>query len=721
MKFNNPVHLLFLALVTVDVSEAFKAKELEQEEEIEVEVDVGVGVGMTKGLDSHGHFDVPLLSPDVHAESGDVMHDGPNLIEYADHLSQEPQPTSMSRLSKDKEMALLRRAYLRMQELRKENEEESAILGDINRAVCVIIKKMSFPFVEHNQESTEIRPLMAAQGMEQAVMTLMEISTHPVWLRLGFMAFITMDDFPVIHKLLSEQFKVRHHLDMLHASALKGNMEALKYLSAGRKSRESKLLWSLMEYGCYGGHIKVFEWTLQRLWVDPPIAVINAFSWTATAGQLALFQCLARRYFTFYNTILVKLASLAVKSGKLAILQCVVNSVYEATSVMGPRFLNRGIRTAAAHGNTKMLHYLIKLYQRENLGYPELTEALQNVVAIGSQKGLKFLLGLPWFVDNLYQKSPEWLSMLYLLAVQRGHLPIVQFLLAEEIDGTRRFPNLCPTYHVEFSQESDFMVHGPNDRPQIDAMILAARWGHSKIVEYLLVMKESGKEAFQPIDPTAENYLALSQAILFKHESIIDMLFKFVDSRAVSSRIFEACGNSGNLKILKALAEMGLFTEASSELPVTLSRACSQGSLEVVTYILEDLLKFNLTPVVKDMEMNLLIAVKAGKLNVVQYLLQRKPDGGLLFQGIDLATCSTTLFEHAVCKCYEPIVNFLLSNVREHIDISIVDTIPSVYYSDHHIFRVIIKERYGPCPYPVGSTLEECWLKWMALWHYGWI
>lgn len=101
-----------------------------------------------------------------------------------------------------------------------------------------------------------------------------------------------------------------------------------------------------------------------------------------------------------------------------------------------------------------------------------------------------------------------------------------------------------------------------------------------------------------------------SQAIIFENKHIIDVLFKFVNSNAQSSGLLVACSISGNVRIMKALMEIGLLTEVCPELTIIMEEVCFYGHLGVVEYTLEDLLGVKIASVAGETGTYLLNAVK---------------------------------------------------------------------------------------------------------------
>lgn len=703
MRYCYTICFFLLASVTANVLEAFDAEEPEME----------------AGLDHYKCAVGILCTWAMPAEIRAMILDKLTILEYADYLLCQPRTAQTFCLSDEKERTLLLWAHLRLQELHDENRDESIVIERLRQAVMVIARKMGFSVVEYEQASAEEQPLIAAQGMEQAVMKLSEISTKPFWLRLGIMAFIELDDFPAIHRHLSTQFKRKHDRHMLRAAALSGNMVALTYLAPPLVGWRPKKLLKLMKYSCQGGHIEVFEWVLSKNRTFKHPMAYKMFKVAITAGHLKLLEYLLAKDSELSNGLYLRLALLAIEKGKLEILEYFVNSVSGSDFIVNRVPLTHRICTAAVNGNDKMVQYLLELEQRAALSYRMVKEALHHAVDFGSLEVLEYLLGISGVVDGLHKEFPDLMSKLYLQAAWRGHLHILRFLLADNADGTAQFPHLDPAFQWRYLEiVSSCLPEYHFDSSNYNALMIAARWGHVKIVQYLLMLKGLGKERLRQLDPTAGNHFALDQAIRFKHQSIVNILFGFVDAKSDSSQISVTCAYSGNVRIMKGLTKIGLLTAVSSELTRIMEKACYYGHLGVVKYIVEDLLKFQIEPIAGDFQEYLMNAIESGHAHIVEYLLQQKADDSFLFHTIDLASCCSQLFGLAVIKCQVRIINFLLDIARNHIDLRVVDAIHSSNYMNHYpTARIVIREMYGPCPFVPGSYREKYWVLWKAREH----
>lgn len=692
-----------------------------------VSVAVVMAVGVSKApnaevesqVDQYEYAAGILCRQDMPVEIRDMILEELTLVEYADYLLYDPQTAQMYSLSDDREMALLRGAYLRLQELRDENEDESIIIDHIRRSICVIARKRGYSFLEYEQASAEKRPLIAAQGMERAITTLRGISTKPFWLRLGILAFINLDPFPAIHKLLSKPFKEKYYRYMLCAAALAGNMGTLKYLSALRGDLGSSQLRELMNYSCDGGQVEVCEWVLSKCRIFKTIMVEHALIRAVKVGQLGLLKYLMTRYPKVGKDMHEPLALLAIEKGKLAVWKHFVTSLGESNICKNRRAFNGSMYKAAANGNAKMLQHLLGPNQSIYPSPLVFRLVLQNAVKFGSLKVLEYFVGIPGLVNGLHSKFPELFSELYLQAAWRGDLHIVRLFLSENIDGTPQFPQFDPACGRIHPEIVTFRVpQGHFEYHWYDALGVAARWGHFELVQYLLMLRRTGKERFQRIDPTAGKHFALCLAIAFRHQSVIDLLFNFVNSHTDSSQIAVNSACYGNVKIIKALAKMGLLTRTSPHLSTTVKEACSSGHVDIVEYVLEDLLNFQIAPIAGEMEGCLKRAIEQGHTHVMQYLLHQKLDGSFLFSDIQLAAYGTELFKLAIAKGRVPIVNFLLSIARADINLQVLpDMDLSHVGTQYRITRIIISELYGPCPFPAGSHWERWWFSWKK-WHH---
>ena len=455
-------------------------------------------------------------------------------------------------------------------------------------------------------------------------------------MRLGINAFIKFDDFPTLHKFLSQQFLEAHGRCMLRAAALAGNMEAFEYLAAFQRNWKSDQLQKLMKYACHGGNVGVFKWVLSKYLISTNKMMRRALSWAVEAGQVEFLEFLMEKDPNLSRTMLVKLAFVAIEKGRLATLKILVNSLGGSRAIVSHWHFSGAVCKAAANGNAKTLQYLLELGEGIVLSYSDLKKALKRAVEFGNLNVLKYLFKNSNRVDGLHGKFPELFAKLYLQAAWKGHLHIVRFFLSENSDSSPRFPQFDPTCRARHpgivgSKFPKVVAKFPT----FDALGFAARAGHDKIVEYLLMLKGTGKERFKRIDPTAKSHLALSQAIIYRHQRIIDRLFKFVDSNACTSSIAVACGCSGNVKMIKTLTDMNLLGKESPGLKRTMILACSYGHLEILEYILNNQLRYTYRSFAGEMRDCLSQAVDNGHVRIVRYILQ-KIDGEFLFGPIDM-------------------------------------------------------------------------------------
>lgn len=632
-----------------------------------------------------------------------------DLVEYHSYLQQDPILCQRYRLSEKKEMALLRWACGKIQELRHPcTFAEQSALELLQGAVRAIVKIMGVDIAEYQAASKQERPVLVAKGMEMAIFKITEISDMTFWVRLCIQPFLEFDDFPRVYRLLSKGFKQRYHHYMLRLSALAGNVEALVFFSPPQRRLDPKLLARLMTWGCSGGHIGVIEWVLSRRAVLKKELVEHGLVQAIVQGRLEVWKYLKKQYLEPPEDFYPRMVTLAITWGQLSALNHLVDNHLEHPFPSTPSAIRLGILSAAANGNVAMLKYFLEhSFKHQFEIKTAFKDALMLAVGKGHQDIVECLLSsrrkLLRAVNTEY---PGFVNELFLLAARRGHLDLVRFFLKE---GPRNFP-LFPLFKPACQGNK--------------AIILAAQHGHVKIIQYLLMLRGTGKQRYRGIDPSADNNAALMQAIDGRHHRVISLLRPYFDPEKDPHGVFYASCRNGNLGIIEFLRELRVFTRMTSDnLGTGVYDASHNGHRHIVEYIMETLMPPDARGISETLKYSLFSATSNGHVGIVHYLLQKDGHDQYRFHEINLRSYGYKLLNRAAESCRTQIIQFFLCTTPEgrrcfpEIETQALKWVPVESYVHHYpTARVVISALHGPCPYSAGSWLEKIWLVWHLYW-----
>lgn len=627
-----------------------------------------------------------------------------DVVGYATYLQGELAWSPHSCLSEQKEIALVRRAHQRIQELRRSNDKESLASEALENAVRVIVRKMGVSMIEYRDASADKRASLVAQGMSKAIATIIQISDHPFWIRLGLQPFFEFGDFSKVYPLLPKDFTTKYDLHLLHASALAGDLQALEHLSSSRPSLEFALLKSLISAGCSGGHIAVVEWTLSRCTtVEKEEELVRHGLGRAIAhGRLEILKDLIERSRILPVDTRVSMAVAAIKRGKSSILKYLVDNYLGHEALQSPSVIRLGICESAVQGNLCMFRDFLDLGRKTLLVTGKVLErALTKAVDHGNLNIVEYLLSRRHWLTELNLEVPAVMDELFSLAVGRGWLHIVRFFLQESSKGGPVFPQFDPVRHGT------------------KAIGLAAAYGHPRIIQYILMLKGTGKERYQGIDSSLKRELAFATAIAGRHGDVIALLHPYVDLKQNPCEIFRASCRGGNLKLIKSLEALGIFEGMALDvLGSGISTASYYGQLRIVEYVLENLVRVNTGAMAAGLKESLMWAIENGHADIVRYLLQRGDNGLYRFEGIRFGDYGAEALILAVNQCRPPILEFLLGVTPEgrlrfpelHGAEMMTRASASSFMHHYPTARLVITAMCGPCPYPVGSLDEKAWL-----------
>uniref|UniRef100_K3WQ36 Uncharacterized protein n=1 Tax=Globisporangium ultimum (strain ATCC 200006 / CBS 805.95 / DAOM BR144) TaxID=431595 RepID=K3WQ36_GLOUD len=283
------------------------------------------------------------------------------------------------------------------------------------------------------------------------------------------------------------------------------------------------------------------------------------------------------------------------------------------------------------------------------------------------------------------------------LAAQRGHLQIVELLLAHGVDvnkkvdgGSTALIEAAAAGHFEVVKrlcENEASLELARDHDGASPLSAAAQGGHADIVEYLVEERQA--------DAFATNRLGLTvlgEAAISGHIDIARVLLPRIGDLSVElSKVLCQAVMYGDLEIVKLLVTNGgdvntvyraSEVDAHDQILLTpLATAAMTGNVELVKYLCGR--GADVEGKTDVQETALFLAAAKGFVSIVKYLVQ---DRNANFESANCAPFNFRPIEVAACHGHDDVVQLLLKHGAKPPERQIIDydTYWDLSDEDHH-------------------------------------